>query len=207
MLPQHHCTVMVNRSGFSLIELLVVVLIISVLSAMLMPALQIVRETTRQIVCGSNLRQLGVAMHAYTDDWEGRIPPNNVTSGTGSDIRWSMVLADYIESEISLVFVQGTRPRGPFACPSSRNLVNWGNGDYAKSKATGMQPWETKTLGQLNATMLVIADSNVRDLTPGNHGHIAWRHRNRANALHLDTHIAAYGSSELPTDGDLYPWK
>lgn len=206
-MPTRARLLMADRGGFSLIELLVVILIIAVLSALLMPALQIVRETARQMVCGSNLRQLGIAMHTYADDWEGRVPPNNITSGTSSDIRWSMALADYIKSEVPLVFIDGTRPRGPFACPSSLNLVIWGNGDFAKSKATGMQPWETKTLSQLNSTMLVIADSNIRDLTPGNLGQIVWRHRNRTNALHLDVHIASYGSGELPTDGNLYPWR
>ncbi len=60
--------------GFTLIELLVVVAIIAVLVAILLPALQAARELSNVAVCGSNLRQNGLAMTSYALDHNGLYP-------------------------------------------------------------------------------------------------------------------------------------
>lgn len=61
-------------TGFTLIELLVVISIISTLVAILLPALSQARETARRMQCVSNMRQLGIAIHAYAADFEGYFP-------------------------------------------------------------------------------------------------------------------------------------
>jgi len=63
-----------RRSGFTLIELLVVIAIIAILMAIMMPALQRVKEQAREITCRANLRQYGIAQAMYLDDNADRYP-------------------------------------------------------------------------------------------------------------------------------------
>jgi prepilin-type N-terminal cleavage/methylation domain-containing protein/prepilin-type processing-associated H-X9-DG protein len=62
--------------GFTLIELLVVIAIIAILAAMLLPALTKAKEKAKRSACGSNCRQVGLAMHMYDSD-SGKLPRPN----------------------------------------------------------------------------------------------------------------------------------
>jgi len=64
----------VRRSGFTLIELLVVISIISLLISILLPALSSARRSARELGCLSNVRQLGIAAHAYAADHDQSLP-------------------------------------------------------------------------------------------------------------------------------------
>lgn len=106
-----------GRGGFTLIELLVVVAIIAILAAMLLPALSQARERARQAVCMNNLKQIGLAVMIYLNDYNEQFPYNK-TSPTGAQ-RLLLTLASngYIP----------TQPTGSshyytplFTCPSDR---------------------------------------------------------------------------------------
>jgi prepilin-type N-terminal cleavage/methylation domain-containing protein len=66
------------RSIFTLIELLVVIAIIAILAAMLLPALSMAREKAREAACKNNLKQMGLAIQLYANDYDAFTPPNDL---------------------------------------------------------------------------------------------------------------------------------
>ncbi|MBI4027155.1 MAG: prepilin-type N-terminal cleavage/methylation domain-containing protein [Verrucomicrobia bacterium] len=100
-----------RNKAFTLIELLVVIAIISILAALLMPALRNARESGRKTVCMANLRQIAQAMRMYSDDNEGQLFED---PGFYNVAKWAHALLPYVGRKID-----GIPPRGcVFNCPS-----------------------------------------------------------------------------------------
>src|SRR5438876_163835 len=93
--------------GFTLIELLVVIAIIAILAAILFPVFAQAREKARTASCGSNARQLGLAINMYKQDYDEHFPFGGWRPNDDGTWDWQNSTAPYIKN------------RGIFRCPSS----------------------------------------------------------------------------------------
>jgi prepilin-type N-terminal cleavage/methylation domain-containing protein len=115
-----------HRLGFTLLELLAVLAIVSFLVAILLPVHHLARKNARLLSCGSNLKQLALAWGIYLDDHEGRFYQGinaNVNYGGWMGIRgwWPRPLNRYLGFTDSNDV--GERNARVFCCPSDRGGI------------------------------------------------------------------------------------
>lgn len=104
-----------SPNGFTLVELLVVLAIVSILAALLLPAIQAAREAARRAQCTNNVRQIGLALQTHHDTFQ-RLPPGwyayppNGEPGWG----WAAMLLQFTEQQNLLAGSgAGSQPGGP----------------------------------------------------------------------------------------------
>ncbi len=111
-----------GRGAFTLIELLVVIAIISILAAMLLPALSAAKEKARTVICLSNIKQVGIAMNLYSDDNNDCLVPveYDVRNGARRQEGWATILYNgkYLSGLRSPTFYSVPNGSSVFRCPS-----------------------------------------------------------------------------------------
>lgn len=124
--------------AFSLTELLVTVAIIAILSAILLPVFGMARDSAKQVVCASNLRQIGMCVFAYATDNRGWCVPAGY-GAAGLYRTWDAhLLIDYARerSELQSTTIEAektARSIGIYRCPMQRvpvSTVYWSVADY-----------------------------------------------------------------------------
>ncbi len=114
------------KNGFTLIELLVVIAIIAILAAILFPVFAKAREKARQISCTSNMKQIGLAVLMYSQDYDETFPSKGVCLNGGNWVPWETMVAPYIKNGAHSGTATGDTNYGGsvFACPSNSNKTS-----------------------------------------------------------------------------------
>ena len=86
-----------RRKGFTLIELLVVIAIIAILAAILFPVFAKAREKARTSSCQSNLKQIGLAITQYVQDYDETLPQRYMGAEAYS---WRVCVSPYLKGSI-----------------------------------------------------------------------------------------------------------
>lgn len=113
--------------AFTLIELMVVIAIIAILSAMLLPAVSSVREKARTLTCSSNLKQIQVAITLYAHDNDDELVAAEFSTSNGAPYRegWCTLLrnAGYITAPQSVSYGALSQESSVLRCPGGRPEV------------------------------------------------------------------------------------
>jgi len=120
-----------KKKGFTLIELLVVIAIIAILAAILFPVFARARENARRAACQSNMKQIGLALMQYSQDYDEQFPH---TSFGGPDTTWDERINAYTSVKAG---AWGANPL-MFQCPSDSLARQFGGSARTYSAAPGV---------------------------------------------------------------------
>ncbi|MDX9972406.1 MAG: type II secretion system protein, partial [FCB group bacterium] len=134
------------RDGFTLIELLVVIAIISILAAMLLPALSRAQESARRASCANNLRQLGLVFAMYTNESKGDFPPVQSFLGDDCDQKNMRVLMVSGKS----VYPEYLNDARLLVCPSDPN----GDAEFERGRWSRPDAGGQRSGGSINPCLL-----------------------------------------------------
>lgn len=167
-----------HRRGFafSLIELLIVMTIISVLSAMLVPGLRSAKLNALDIKDGQNMRQIQLALTLYADDHEGLYPSPIVFSAQYEQLR---ILSNYI-SQIE-VFHCPLSDGDVLAFPGEFSTTIHGRTEWTHYKVNDHYKLRGQPLGSQPRPQRMVLVTDAIDWKP--------RHRGKSNFCFFDGHV------------------
>ncbi|MEI6500645.1 MAG: DUF1559 domain-containing protein [Armatimonadota bacterium] len=193
------------RRGFTLIELLVVIAIIAILAAILFPVFAKAREKARQSSCLSNLKQIGLALMSYVQDYDEVLPPP-YNDGSGTRVRWHEMINPYMKSDqirfcpshsgVNKASVDGCSYA---AAMTGHVFVENGLGFGQKSLAAFSIPSQLACIIEANSWYCYFHPGNgVTDLGSASQANLSnalndWvyfgRHNEGGNCLYMDGHV------------------
>ena len=189
-----------RRKAFTLIELLVVIAIIAILAAILFPVFAKARDKARQSSCQSNLKQLGVAVTQYCQDYDEMLPSWYFGAApSGTSVTWDLVIQPYLKSSQVLT------------CPSDSsssviNVPEYGGNvrrsyTYPTNTSGGNGTGSTRALASVNAPALTVLFCERTNSIGGANSwqnyarceslgdQLNFRHNDAANYAYVDGHV------------------
>ena len=207
-----------SAGGFTLVELVVCMGVIAVLCGILLPSLRTTRESASRIRCGSNQRQIGVALSAYADT-HGSLPYSNVIDPLAGPVRPGELMASRMNSfsggewqGLGRLEAYLGRSCECMYCPSHRGrhtaeayaerLRNPGNEPiYTNYHYCGhVQHWRDPSDPMHNAPTRLDAGRDVILLTDGLRTLEDFNHGTGLNQLFGDLSVEWYRDSEVPSE-------
>jgi prepilin-type N-terminal cleavage/methylation domain-containing protein/prepilin-type processing-associated H-X9-DG protein len=197
-----------RRNGFTLIELLVVIAIIAILAAILFPVFARARENARRASCQSNLKQIGLGIMQYSQDYDEKMPPSR-NDFPVADTPWHHLIQPYVKS-VQLMKCPSNTSTGNLAstggagqAPAIPRSYTANGGDEADANFGGDRPMDEDNgvaLASLNnpaTTLLVMEARNVDEAWTNDTGSITdtnqtfTNHLQNTNFLFVDGHVKA----------------
>jgi prepilin-type N-terminal cleavage/methylation domain-containing protein/prepilin-type processing-associated H-X9-DG protein len=200
------------RSGFTLVELLIVISLIALLMGLLFPVFSAVRGQARATKCRHNLNQFGYALSLYVEDYRGWLPRR------GQGVRpvhridrssdWFNALPPYLDSDpYQQLVAEGRQPRAGddcvLICPEAEDP----GGDYFLPLAMNMylSPWirpQPHNLDELPRPSLLVfmadAPGPYASTVPSKNDYsVVPRHSGNANLVFVDSHVDSFSGDYL----------
>lgn len=187
----------INSNGFTLLELLVVIAIISTLASFLLPAVSKARGDAKRINCVNNLKQLGMAFHLYTQDYNDLLPHNSNSTPSGSC--WFNTITPYLNPNQNKSAVK--------QCPSYTGDITGSNYSYKMNTSleTSTPFRHIDTINDTTKTVLILdgkTNSTNAWQYDGASGTFVDRHNKGGNLLFIDGHVAWYLQQDIIAWGD-----
>jgi len=212
-----------RRNAFTLIELLVVISIVSLLIAVLLPALNKARALSQNIQCAANMRQIGIAIFTYANDYDQYLPgadwsvtsydPSAVSGSTTGWVpsRWPLAAKDYLGGHDATSVGQVNLKAKVMQCPTTffaNANESYGMNRYAAGKANtnewkysrnGPRKLDDALVVKYSTNFLIAGESTYNNQirsAPWGHGSA----QNGVKLLHGGTWAGVYHPSRLHLD-------
>src|SRR5438552_5697976 len=201
-----------QKSGFTLVELLVVIGIIALLIAMLFPALSRARQHAQWLQCQSNLRQIGLYLEMYANDSRGVIFPKGRGANRPRDERWPVyVFKPAVWNPKVMLCPSDFEPAEEHSYLLNNHLADKSIKMSSKDLG-GLSPTEVIVMGEKTTSWedyYMNAEDYRRD-RPGDYalGKVElYRHGIRlgSNYLYLDMHVGTFRKTDQ-FDRGVDPW-